>query len=116
MIPAHLLGNMWAQQWDAVYDLLAPYPGVGNLDVDAALVKQGYDAVRMTRSAEDFYKSIGFPALPQTFWERSMLTQPRDRDVVCHASAWHMDGKEDVRIKMCMRPTLEELRTRNNFV
>jgi len=111
MIPAHLLGNMWAQQWDAVYDLLAPYPGVGNLDVDAALVKQGYDAVRMTRSAEDFYKSIGFPALPQTFWERSMLTQPRDRDVVCHASAWHMDGKEDVRIKMCMRPTLEELRT-----
>ncbi len=110
-IPAHLLGNMWAQQWDAVYDLLEPYPGVSDMDVDAALVKQDYDAVKMTKSAEAFYKSIGFPALPETFWERSMLTQPRDRKVQCHASAWHMDGKEDVRIKMCIRPTYEELRT-----
>ena len=110
-IPAHLLGNMWAQQWDAVYDLLEPSPGVGGLDVDAGLVNQGYDAVKMTKSAESFYRSIAFPSLPQTFWERSMLTQPRDRDVVCHASAWHMDGKEDVRIKQCIRPTYEELRT-----
>jgi peptidyl-dipeptidase A len=110
-IPAHLLGNMWAQQWDAVYDLLEPYPGVSPLDVDSGLVSQGYDAVRMTRSAETFYKSIAFPALPPTFWERSMLTQPRDRDVQCHASAWHMDGKQDVRIKQCIRPTYEELRT-----
>jgi peptidyl-dipeptidase A len=110
-IPAHLLGNMWAQQWDAVYDLLEPYPGVSDLDVDAALVAQGYDAVKMTKSAETFYRSIAFPALPQTFWERSMLTQPRDRDVQCHASAWHMDGKDDVRIKQCIRPTYEELRT-----
>jgi peptidyl-dipeptidase A len=110
-IPAHLLGNMWAQQWDAVYDLLEPYPGVSDLDVDAALVAQGYDAVKMTKSAEAFYQSIAFPALPKTFWERSMLTQPRDRDVQCHASAWHMDGKDDVRIKQCIRPTYEELRT-----
>jgi peptidyl-dipeptidase A len=102
---------MWAQQWDAVYGLLEPYPGASSLDVDAALVKQAYDAVKMTKSAESFYKSIAFPALPQTFWERSMLTQPRDRDVQCHASAWHMDGKEDVRIKQCIRPTYEELRT-----
>ncbi|HET7203937.1 MAG TPA: M2 family metallopeptidase [Steroidobacteraceae bacterium] len=110
-IPAHLLGNMWAQQWDAVYDLLEPYPGVSQLDVDSALVSQGYDPVRMTRSAEEFYQSIAFPKLPETFWERSMLAQPRDRNVQCHASAWHMDGKEDVRIKMCTRPTYEELRT-----
>lgn len=110
-IPAHLLGNMWAQQWDAVYELLEPYPGVSSLDVDSALVAQGYDAVKMTKSAETFYKSIAFPALPATFWERSMLTQPRDRNVQCHASAWHMDGKEDVRIKQCIRPTYEELRT-----
>ncbi len=110
-IPAHLLGNMWAQQWDAVYDLLEPYPGVNDLDVDAALVRQNYDALRMTKSAEAFYQSIAFPTLPRTFWERSMLSQPRDRDVVCHATAWEMDGKDDVRIKMCMRPTLEELRT-----
>jgi peptidyl-dipeptidase A len=110
-IPAHLFGNMWAQQWDAVYPLLEPYPGVSPLDVDAALVAQNYDPVRMTKSAESFYKSIAFPQLPATFWERSMLAQPRDRDVQCHASAWHMDGKEDVRIKQCIRPTAEELRT-----
>jgi peptidyl-dipeptidase A len=110
-IPAHLLGNMWAQQWDAIYDLLEPYPGASNLDVDAGLVKQGYDALRMTKSAEAFYQSIAFPALPPKFWERSMLTQPRDRDVQCHASAWEMNGVDDVRIKMCIRPTYEELRT-----
>ncbi len=110
-IPAHLFGNMWAQQWDAAYDILEPYPGVSPLDVDSALVAQKYDSVRMARSAEAFYTSIAFPALPQTFWERSMLSQPRDRNVQCHASAWHMDGKEDVRIKMCTRPTLDELKT-----
>jgi peptidyl-dipeptidase A len=110
-IPAHLFGNMWAQQWDAAFDLFEPYPGVGNLDVDAALVTQGYDAVRMTKNAEAFYRSIGFEPLPAAFWERSMLTQPRDRDVECHASAWEMNGNDDVRIKMCIRPTHEELRT-----
>jgi len=110
-IPAHLLGNMWAQQWDAVYDLLEPYPGVSDLDVDSALVAQGYDAMKMTKSAEAFYESIAFPILPKTFWERSMLTQPQDRKVQCHASAWHMDLAEDVRIKQCIRPTYEELRT-----
>ncbi len=110
-IPAHLLGNMWAQQWDAIYDLLEPYPGVSSLDVDSALEKQSWDAVKMTKSAESFYKSIAFPSLPPTFWDRSLLTQPRDRDVQCHASAWHMDGKDDVRIKQCIRPTYEELRT-----
>jgi peptidyl-dipeptidase A len=102
---------MWAQQWDAAYDLFEPYPGVSPLDADSALVAQKYDSVRMAKSAEAFYQSIAFPALPATFWERSMLSQPRDRNVQCHASAWHMDGKEDVRIKMCTRPTLEELKT-----
>ncbi|MCX7055547.1 MAG: M2 family metallopeptidase, partial [Proteobacteria bacterium] len=105
-IPAHLFGNMWAQQWEAAYDIFEPYPGVSQLDVDSALVAQKYDSVRMAKSAEAFYQSIAFPALPATFWERSMLSQPRDRNVQCHASAWHMDGKEDVRIKMCTRPTL----------
>ena len=110
-IPAHLLGNMWAQEWDSAYDLLEPYPGVNNLDVDSALKSQGYDATRMTKSAEAFYESIAFPALPQTFWERSMLVKPRDRDVVCHASAWQLDAYEDVRIKMCIEPTYDSLRT-----
>ncbi|HXS92128.1 MAG TPA: M2 family metallopeptidase [Steroidobacteraceae bacterium] len=110
-IPAHLLGNMWAQQWGEIYPLVEPYPGAADLDITSALKKQKYDAVRITQSAEAFYVSLGFPKLPQTFWERSLLTKPRDRDVQCHASAWHMDGKEDVRIKQCIEPTQEHLMT-----
>ncbi|HJY35825.1 MAG TPA: M2 family metallopeptidase, partial [Steroidobacteraceae bacterium] len=110
-IPAQLLGNMWAQQWAEIYPLAEPYPGVSDLDVTKALEKQKYDAVRITQAAEAFYVSLGFPKLPQTFWERSLLTQPRDRDVQCHASAWHMDSKEDVRIKMCIKPTQDDLMT-----
>ncbi|MEX0733268.1 MAG: M2 family metallopeptidase [Steroidobacteraceae bacterium] len=110
-VPAHLFGNLWAQQWNNIYDLLEPYPGVSNLNVTSALKKQGYDAVRMTRSAESFYTSLGFPALPKTFWERSMLVRPADRDVVCHASAHNMDGAGDVRIKQYIQPTEEELYT-----
>jgi peptidyl-dipeptidase A len=110
-IPAHLLGNLWAQNWGQIYDLVEPYPGVAQVDVTTALQEQQYDAVRITRSAEDFYVSLGFPKLPQTFWERSMLTKPRDREVQCHASAWHMDDKADVRIKQCIEPTQVELET-----
>ena len=110
-IPAHLFGNMWAQQWNNIFDLLEPYPGISNLDVTAALKKQGYDATRMTRSAESFYRSLGFPELPASFWERSMLTRPRDRDVVCYASAWNIDTHGDVRIKQCIQPTEQELYT-----
>ena len=110
-IPAHLLGNMWAQQWGEIYPLVEPYRGVSDLDVTGALKKQKYDAVRITQSAEAFYVSLGFPKLPQTFWERSLLTKPRDRDVQCHASAWHMDSKDDVRIKQCIEPTQDHLMT-----
>jgi peptidyl-dipeptidase A len=110
-IPAHLTGNMWAQSWEHLYPWLEPYPGVSDLDVTAALREQEYDAVRMTRLAEDFFVSLGMPQLPETFWERSMLTQPRDRDVQCHASAWDMDLEGDVRIKMCIEPTHDMLTT-----
>jgi peptidyl-dipeptidase A len=110
-VPAHLFGNMWAQQWNNIYDLLEPYRGVSDLDVTAELEKQGYDAKKMTESAESFYVSLGFPRLPASFWERSMLTRPRDREVDCYASAWNMDAKGDVRIKQCIQTTEEELYT-----
>jgi peptidyl-dipeptidase A len=111
-IPAQLFGNMWAQQWNKIYDdILKPYPGASIESADRGLKAQKWDAVRMTKSAESFYTSLGFPALPQTFWERSMLVRPRDRDVVCHASAWDMGEPNDVRIKMCMTPTEEDLFT-----
>jgi peptidyl-dipeptidase A len=110
-IPAQLLGNMWAQEWGKAWDLLQPYPGALDLDLDGALVRQGYDAVKMARSAEQFYTSLGFQKLPETFWTRSMLVRPRDRDVVCHASAWSLDSKEDVRIKMCTEVNYADLQT-----
>jgi peptidyl-dipeptidase A len=111
-IPAQLFGNLWAQQWNNIYeDILKPYPAVPRQSVDSALEKQKYTAERMTQQAESFYTSLGFRKLPATFWERSMLTRPRDREVVCHASAWHMDAKEDVRIKTCLTQTEEDLGT-----
>ena len=110
-IPAQLLGNLWAQTWNNIGDLVVPYPAVASPPVDRALESQHYDPPRMFRSAESFYTSLGFAPLPETFWQRSMMTRPRDRDVVCHASAWHIDFKSDTRIKMCTTPTLEDLQT-----
>lgn len=110
-IPAHLLGNMWSQQWGEIFDVVQPYPGVGDLDVTAALVAQDKDAIEITKIAEQFFVSLGMQDLPASFWEKSMLTKPRDREVVCHASAWTMDGKTDVRIKQCIEPTEEEFQT-----
>jgi peptidyl-dipeptidase A len=111
-IPAQLLGNMWAQQWNKIYpDILKPYPTASIETADRRLAAQKWDAPRMARSAESFYLSLGFPQLPQSFWERSMLSRPRDREVVCHASAWDMANEADVRVKACLAPTEEDLYT-----
>jgi len=109
-IPAHLLGNMWAQEWAPIYDLLEPYPGVSDLDVDSTLQTKNYSPQEMVRSAENFYVSLGMERLPDTFWERSQFSKPADREVVCHASAWGLDGGNDLRIKMCIKQTYDELR------
>jgi peptidyl-dipeptidase A len=110
-IPAHLLGNMWAQQWSNIYDLVEPYPGVLAMDVTANIESMGWSAVEMTEVAEEFFTSLGLPELPESFWTNSMLTKPADRDVVCHASAWDMDNGNDVRIKQCVEPTEDEFST-----
>ncbi|HSP78401.1 MAG TPA: M2 family metallopeptidase, partial [Myxococcaceae bacterium] len=110
-IPAHLLGNMWAQEWNNIYPLVEPYKGQPSLDVDAELRRQKYDAVRMVKLGESFFTSLGLKPLPESFYQRSQFTQPRDRDVVCHASAWDVTYDNDVRIKMCIKPTEEELVT-----
>ena len=109
-IPAHLLGNMWSQGWSFIYDIMEPYPGVAPLDVDSTLKTKNYSPQEMVRSAENFYVSLGMDRLPKTFWERSMFSKPADRDVVCHASAWTLDGDEDLRIAMCIKQTFDELR------
>jgi peptidyl-dipeptidase A len=107
-IRADLLGNMWAQSWDNVYDLLAPRDAGLAFDLTAALEKSGYDPTRIVKTAENFYTSMGFTPLPKTFWERSMITRPRDREVDCHASAWNIDDKEDLRVKACFRVNAED--------
>ena len=152
MLPAPLMGNMWQQDWSNLWDMLQPYPGAGSLDITAALQarhRQNYmeelerladptdgaarveaeraaqraTAVEMTRRAEDFYVSLGMPQLPESYWEKTQFIKPRDRDVVCHASAWDMnlggspagEGQEavgpDVRTKMCIKPNEEDFTT-----
>ncbi|WP_425542110.1 M2 family metallopeptidase [Bowmanella denitrificans] len=107
-IPAHLLGNMWAQSWGNIYDLVKPEQKMQVPDVTAALKKHGYDEIKMVKQAESFFTSLGFEPLPETFWERSQFVKPQDRDVICHASAWDLDDKDDLRIKMCIQKTGEE--------
>jgi len=101
-IPAHLLGNIWAQQWDNIYPLVAPAGADPGYDLTAILKRRNTTPVEMVRYGERFYTSLSFEPLPPTFWERSMFTRPRDRDVVCHASAWDVDNVDDLRIKMCI--------------
>jgi len=111
MIPAHLLGNIWAQEWGNIYDVVASPTTTPGVDLSALLRAHGVDERGMVRSGERFYTSLGFDSLPGTFWERSQFTKPRDRDVVCHASAWDLDSKNDVRIKMCIQVTGEDFVT-----
>ena len=107
-IPAHLLGNMWAQSWGNIYDLVAPEDADPGYDLTEQLIKNDYDEIKMVKGAETFFTSLGFDALPETFWTRSLFTKPNDRDVICHASAWDLDAKDDIRIKMCIQKTGEE--------
>jgi len=111
-IRADLLGNMWAQEWGNIYPLVAP-AGAGDIGYDLTdlIAKKNLDAVGMTKVGEQFFSSLGFAPLPATFWERSQLTKPADREVVCHASAWDIDNIDDLRIKMCIKPNADDFIT-----
>jgi peptidyl-dipeptidase A len=111
-IRADLLGNMWAQEWGNIYDIVAP-PGAGDVGYDTTklLIDKGYDALKMVKTGEGFFSSLGFAPLPKTFWERSQFTKPADREVVCHASAWDIDNVEDLRVKMCIKVNGDDFTT-----
>ncbi|WP_046657338.1 M2 family metallopeptidase [Lysobacter capsici] len=142
MLPAHLLGNMWQQDWGNLWDVLAPYTEqqAGSLDINGALARQYQQALdaqeaksggerspleqaqlevdanlanakQMTERAQDFYVSLGMPKLPDSYWAKTQFIKPRDRDVVCHASAWDMNMGGDVRTKMCIKPNEEDFTT-----
>jgi len=103
-IRADLLGNMWAQDWSGINDIVAPKDSGGaGYDIGALLTAERFDAMGMFKQGESFYTSLGFDPLPKSFWERSQITRPRDREVVCHASAWDIDNVNDLRIKMCTK-------------
>ncbi len=108
-IRADLLGNMWAQEWGNIYPLVAP-EGAGDIGYDLTdlITEKGYDEKEMVRVGEQFFSSLGFEALPDTFWERSQFTKPADREVVCHASAWNIDNIDDLRIKMCIKRNADD--------
>jgi peptidyl-dipeptidase A len=110
-IPAHLLGNIWAQEWGNVYPLVASASADPGYSLTDILRQRKTDPIGMVRFGERFFTSIGFEPLPPTFWERSLFTRPGDREVVCHASAWDIDLATDVRIKMCIQPTAEDFTT-----
>ncbi|HSM10471.1 MAG TPA: M2 family metallopeptidase [Lysobacter sp.] len=140
MLPAHLMGNMWQQDWGNLWDMLAPYQNAGSLDINAALESsyqqlhaqklvqhagprtpsdlaqiehEAKEAVarQMTERAQDFYTSLGMQKLPESYWTKTQFIKPRDRNVVCHASAWDMNMAGDVRTKMCIKPNEEEFTT-----
>ncbi|KJS35125.1 MAG: peptidyl-dipeptidase [Hyphomonas sp. BRH_c22] len=110
-IRADLLGNMWAQDWSGIYDVVKTDTPGPSYNLTARLVEKGYDPIKMVKTGEAFFTSLGLAPLPQTFWERSMITRPADREVICHASAWDLDNKEDVRIKMCTEVNEEDFDT-----
>ena len=111
-IRADLLGNMWAQEWGNIYPLVAP-EGAGDIGYDLTdlIAAKGLDEIQMVRTGEGFFSSLGFEPLPDTFWERSQFVKPRDREVVCHASAWDVDNVDDLRIKMCIKKNADDFVT-----
>jgi len=112
LIRADLTGNMWGQDWGNINDIVQPAGGPGlGYDLTASLVSHGYDPVKMVHVADNWYQSIGFAPEPATFWERSQITRPRDRDVICHASAWDVDAKNDIRLKACITVTADDFYT-----
>jgi peptidyl-dipeptidase A len=110
-IPAHLLGNIWAQDWSNVYDLVAPRNAPPGYSLTRIVESRKLSPADMVRYGERFFTSLGFAPLPETFWTRSLFVKPRDREVVCHASAWYIDNTDDLRIKMCIDPTAEDFTT-----
>ncbi len=111
LIPAHLLGNMWSQGWINIYPLVGPPQQAQTFDLTQILRARSVDERGMVRFGERFFVSLGFDPLPDSFWERSLFTQPVDHDVVCHASAWDIDLEQDLRIKMCVEINEEDFAT-----
>jgi peptidyl-dipeptidase A len=116
MIPADLLGNIWAQEWGNVDELVAPAAATPSYNLTKILQQRltatpDANSRRMVKYGESFFESLGYQQLPETFWQRSQFIRPRDRDVICHASAWDVNNDRDVRLKVCLRPNADDFVT-----
>ncbi|XP_069675764.1 angiotensin-converting enzyme-like [Periplaneta americana] len=110
-IPAHLLGNMWAQRWNNIFNLTQPYPDIPTIDITDSLVKQNYTPLKMFKLAESFFTSMNMSAMPPLFWKNSIFEKPTDKTVTCHASAWDFYDGQDYRVKQCTRTNMLNLAT-----
>ncbi|XP_006609675.1 angiotensin-converting enzyme-like [Apis dorsata] len=108
-LPAHILGNMWAQNWEELYDLVQPFPASKKLDVTLEMMIQSFTSLRIFQIAEEFFTSLGMKPMPPEFWRFSLFEKPIDRDVKCSPSAWDFCNRIDYRIKQCTRVTMEDL-------
>jgi len=107
-LPAHWLPNRWGQDWSSMLD-------VEGLNVDSILSTKSPDWI--VKEGEALYKSLGFPALPESFWLKSNLyPYPADSTLKKnnHASAWHLDLDRDVRSLMSVEPNAEWFETSNH--
>uniref|UniRef100_A0A2H1V7I0 Angiotensin-converting enzyme n=2 Tax=Spodoptera frugiperda TaxID=7108 RepID=A0A2H1V7I0_SPOFR len=110
-IPAHLLGNMWAQTWSNVESFTRPYPDKKEIDITQAMKDQNYTTLKMFQMSDEFFRSLNLTAMPPKFWKNSIIEKPTDREIVCHASAWDFYDGEDFRIKMCTSINRENFKT-----
>lgn len=87
-IPAHLLGNMWAQNWVHLYERTKPYATGSSFDVTEKMLALNMTVRDMFVRSDDFYMSLGLPPSAMSYGELAMIERPEGREVACHASAW----------------------------
>ncbi|KAH9396896.1 hypothetical protein TYRP_003196 [Tyrophagus putrescentiae] len=115
-IPAHLLGNMWAQQWGNLLNIIPemnPNPEMKPIDTKVNEKLQTWTVKKMFELSEKFFADLGMQKMTDTFWKKSILVKPTDRNLTCHASAWDFydASKTDFRIKQCTEKTMSDLVT-----
>lgn len=95
-IPAHLLGNMWGQNWRSIMDVVMPGP-METPDVTGEMVRQGFTPLKIFQMAEEFFTSMGLPPMSPEFWRNSMLQKSAEVHTQCTASAWDFCNNIDFR-------------------
>lgn len=109
-IPAHLLGDMWAQDWSNIFDLADPFPTSATPEVTTSGDDVISDVTERLQAAEAYFLQVGLRPLPHDFWNTSMLVKPQDRLVNCHAQAFDMYRPGQFRVKMCACASESSLR------